>query len=646
MAVASVKIASIIGVLKELDPVINLCGQTQYFHPEDALSFYSDTRNFTPIFEENPYSAPLQALKDTVHAAGKELELLEKSDTSVEQQTLIENANALTDKMEALLEKRLAINHALDGYAKSIVEISHFLGLNLDLKKIFACKYIKVRFGRLPRESYDKLESYQDNPYILFFQCTSDKTHYWGVYFAPIEYADEIDRIFSGLFFERLRISATDSTPEERLQVLNQEVAAQQKELAQVEAEIDALWEKERAQFLTIYTRLAELDAYFGIRRYAAKYNNSFIVTGWIPAEKEAEFTALLDKTEGIEYTIENAEEARKHEPPVRLKNKKPFKPFEYFVGMYGLPQYNEVDPTPLVAITYVLLFGIMFGDLGQGLLVALVGYLMWKLKKMPLGRILIPCGISSAVFGTIFGSVFGFEHALDPMYQGLFHLESKPIEVMAADTTNYIIYGAVGIGVFLLIVAMLINIYSSFKRKNYGNALFGPNGVAGLVFYASLVFGLVGQMLLGISVFNILYIVFLIVLPLLCILFREPLGKLIIHDPDWKPESWGGYIMQNFFELFEQVLSYVTNTMSFMRVGAFVLVHAGMMMVVFTLAEMSSGFFYVFIIILGNILVSAMEGLLVGIQVLRLEFYEMFSRFFEGGGNPFTPVSVHPSNS
>ena len=117
-----------------------------------------------------------------------------------------------------------------------------------------------------------------------------------------------------------------------------------------------------------------------------------------------------------MEYTFEDAEEELSHSPPVALKNRKVFKPFEFFVDMYGLPAYDEVDPTPFVAITYVLLFGIMFGDLGQGLCVSIVGWLMWKWKKMKLGKALIPCGISSAIFGTLFGSVFGFEHALDPL--------------------------------------------------------------------------------------------------------------------------------------------------------------------------------------------------------------------------------------
>ena len=121
-------------------------------------------------------------------------------------------------------------------------------------------------------------------------------------------------------------------------------------------------------------------------------------------------------------------------------------------------------------------------------------------------------------------------------------------------------------------------------------------------------------------------------------LLFKEILIDLVNRKPDWKPESIGDYLMQNIFELLEYVLSYASNTVSFLRVGAFVLVHAGMMMVVFNLAGADKN---LFVIILGNVLVIALEGLLTGIQAMRLEFYEMFSRFYEGDGRAFNAVRL-----
>ena len=140
---------------------------------------------------------------------------------------------------------------------------------------------------------------------------------------------------------------------------------------------------------------------------------------------------------------------------------------------------------------------------------------------------------------------------------------------------------------------------------------------------------------------YAIFFIIVFLILPIILIFFKEILGKLIMRSPNWVPESWGDYILQNFFEMFEVILSYLTNTMSFLRVGAFVLVHAGMMMVVFTIANMCGPVGYIIAVIIGNIFVAALEALLAGIQVLRLEFYELFSRFFEAQGRPFNPVII-----
>jgi len=115
----------------------------------------------------------------------------------------------------------------------------------------------------------------------------------------------------------------------------------------------------------------------------------------------------------------------------------------------------------------------------------------------------------------------------------------------------------------------------------------------------------------------------------------------LVNKEPDWKPESWKDYIVENIFESIEVLLSYVTNTMSFLRVGAFVLVHAGMMMVVFVLAETAGPIAYWPIVVVGNVIVMVLEALLVAIQVLRLEYYELFSRFYSGEGRPYEPVKL-----
>ncbi|QAT49791.1 ATPase [Caproiciproducens sp. NJN-50] len=646
MAVVKIKILNVIGRLSELDEVTTALGKSGVFHPDNALAFYSDTSEFIPLNDENPYTDALHLMDETLKSIDRHVDLL-NSRTVEKIAPTIKNWRSYVKNFSAsvnnLLKSRDEIDKKIADDSRELEKVGRFKDLDLNLDDLRECKFIKIRFGSLPHESYDKLASYDKDPYVVFFPGSRDEERYWGMYCAPTERIAEVDRIFSGLYFERTRLHELTGTMKTALSQLasrRESEAAQREEIGR---QLDNLWEKEKQTVQNIYSWLSEEYVYYNIRRYAARYGDNFILTGWIPADRENQIQAQMNELQTVKCTFDHAEnpEVLMHSPPVKLKNKKLFRPFEYFVEIYGLPSYDEIDPTVLVAITYFLLFGIMFADLGQGLCVIAAGYYMWKKLKMKLGRILIPCGVSSSFFGILFGSFFGFEHFLDPFYHAVFGLEEKPISVLEPETTNYIILFSVAVGISLVMIAMLINIYSSLKRKNYTNAFFGPNGVAGLIFYSSIVFGFGGQILLGWKIVTLPYVLCLIVLPLIVMFFREVLGGLAEARPDWKPEKWGDYIMQNFFEVFEFLLSFLTNTMSFIRVGAFVLVHAGMMMVVFMLAEMSSGLGFALIVLIGNIFVIALEGLLVGIQALRLEFYEMFSRFFDGEGRPFLPVVV-----
>ncbi|WRK52363.1 V-type ATPase 116kDa subunit family protein [Coprobacillaceae bacterium CR2/5/TPMF4] len=145
--------------------------------------------------------------------------------------------------------------------------------------------------------------------------------------------------------------------------------------------------------------------------------------------------------------------------------------------------------------------------------------------------------------------------------------------------------------------------------------------------------------MFLGLGFVNIFYVLILIVVPLLLIFLKEPLIRKFEENEEMFPNGFGAFFVEGFFELFEVVLSFITNTMSFLRVGGFVLSHAGMMLVVYTLAGMVGGVGEYIVIVIGNVFVMCLEGLIVGIQVLRLEFYEMFSRYYEGNGIPFRTI-------
>ncbi len=563
----------------------------------------------------------------------------------------LEEARPFVEKFTAEVARRGKEKTEMDAklatYEQAKAQLYHLTGLQTSMDEIFSCKYLKVRFGRLPKDSYVKLPYYEGHSFT-FRQFDFDGEYYWGMYFVPEQSAEEVDRIFSTLYFERIWVpDFVHGTPQDALaQILSEEaeMAARRKELDNLAdiatpAEVQQLqkiaaWLNYESQIAQMYSRVVLLD-------------NSYYISGFVPQDSvQALRDAVKNTLPEVRVCADDelgtpAAPAAQLHPPTKLANNWLLRPFEMFVTMYGLPAYGDIDPTPFVAVTYAILFGVMFGDVGQGVLLGLVGYfVMYKKLHMQLGLILTRCSVFSVLFGFVYGSVFGFEHALDGLYRAL-GFAGKPVEVMETNTINGILITSVAAGVCIIVCAMAAGILSDVRRGEKVKAVVSVNGVAGLVFYLSII-GLLLPML-GFSLPFIgtpVYIALGLVVPFLCMYFSETLCRLAAGEHPGKP---GEILINGFFEMFDAVLSFASNTMSFLRVGGFVLAHAGMMSVVFTLAEMAGGnvVLYAVIAAAGNVFVMALEGLFVGIQVLRLEFYEIFSRFFEADGRPFSPLHV-----
>jgi V/A-type H+-transporting ATPase subunit I len=296
---------------------------------------------------------------------------------------------------------------------------------------------------------------------------------------------------------------------------------------------------------------------------------------------------------------------------------------------MYGLPSYNEIDPGFFLAFTYTILFGMMYGDAGHGLVLIIVGILMYKLKGMWLGKILSCIGCSSVVFGLIYGSIFGFEDIL-PFG---FH-------VLEDGNTMTALYIAIGLGIVIILTCMALNMINGLKQKNVEKIFFSPNGIPGFMMFAYLGVAVLLTMYTDVNILTKPFILVFVGLPIALMFFKTPLVCLCTGQK-WKPESVAMFIVESFFELFETFLSYISNVLSFLRVAAYAISHAGMMMVVFLLAETAAGGHNPVVLIIGNIIVIGLEGLLACIQALRLEFYEMFGRFYDDGGKPFKPCVI-----
>ena len=340
---------------------------------------------------------------------------------------------------------------------------------------------------------------------------------------------------------------------------------------------------------------------------------------GWVPENRCDELVTALHDAE-VPFLI-NREPAQQHgPPPVQLDNPRWVRRFETFVRGFGVPAANEVDPSPLLAVMTPLMFGYMFGDVGQGAILILIGYL--ARRRFPIMELLIAGGISSVIFGFLYGSIFANEHLLPALW---LRPMDEPLWVLGAP----IVFGFVAICASMLLFALQALWCGSIRR-------WWATGAPILVLYFAL----------PLSLFSA-NAALLIVLVSLTWLFAA-VG--IRGYRELGPSGVPGAVFREFAELLEIVFQLVINTLSFARLGAFALAHAGLGVAVMALAEMPAslpGSIVVYVI--GNAIVITLEGLVVSIQTTRLVMFEFFRRFLVGEGRPFQPLTLpngtHPAS-
>lgn len=245
-------------------------------------------------------------------------------------------------------------------------------------------------------------------------------------------------------------------------------------------------------------------------------------------------------------------------------------------------------------------------------------------------GGILVACGFSAAICGLIYGSVFSSEHLLPALW---FHPTANIMTLFAA---------TILIGILFIMTGLLVNIINNILNADYTEALLDKRGLVILVIYAATVLFAFNYQRSG-QVPAIWEISAFIMLPLTLFALRGVIGPAFFHQES--PHSASEYIIETVMEIVETGLSLFANTISFIRVGAFALSHAGLSIVTYTLAGIadpglqSAG--AILIIITGNIFIIGFEGLICGIQSMRLEYYEFFSKFFQGDGVVFSPFTL-----
>jgi V/A-type H+-transporting ATPase subunit I len=504
--------------------------------------------------------------------------------------------------------------------------LSNFANLHIDLSMLRSkTRFLDFYVGIVPRENVRQLEGAVGLAKHLLYTYLVSGSNAHVVIVGPTGGEDtNLKSVLDSAGFQSLAIPPElENRPSQVRAELEQrqaQITAQRQELQEkLDSWADGF--KERLADARVTLLLAE--PFVDLDSSTHSSGHLAYTAGWVPARAVPQIEQRLRQELAHPFSLE-ARNPRPDEralvPTVPVRNRL-LAPFAMLVKQYGIPRYGEVDPTPLFALTFVFMFGMMFGDVGQGAVIALAAWLARRiLKRFTLFGVLI--GLSSMVFGFLFGSIFGYEHVLHPLWISPL---SDPI---------YMLSIALAWGVIFIVGACTLAIYNRLATGYWRAALFEHHGLVNLLFYLALIGG--GYQLYSTGRFGwqATSVVLLSLLALAVYTWRE------MQAPT------GEKLLVVVIETLETVIGYVSNTLSFLRVAAFSLNHVALSIAVFTLAGMMDTAGHWITVVLGNLFILVLEGGIVLIQVMRLEYYEGFSRYFFGDGREFTPVRLRASTN
>lgn len=628
--------AVISGPADKLDEAIRGLMLGMEFHPMPAAEVFGSGELRVPSGDD-PYRPALSSILALLTKLGIKPEYRSFDGFGYDLESCEKYISAASGEAARVITHRNAEMSLASDNEELIGRLEPLSLLTVDLEELLAVKHLKLYFGSIDAELWDEVRAAaeRERGVFLFRSGFSEGKVCCILLTLPGAALREEDRLRDFGFQPENAPNAAGLTgvPARRIVQLREEAEDARRQAAQFTAELEALRERERGDLLSCYSWLRYMSEAYDLRRFSALSEDDFYLCGWLPAGELEAFSKAAEAL-GCFCSLDKPGYADIGHVPVKFSRGFFSRIFAPFVEMYGAPAYGECDPRVFMFVTYCLLFGLMFGDVGQGVVLIGFGLFLFKKKGMWLGRILAAVGCSAVIFGFVYGSVFGNEHLL------------PGFKVLEGDGVVTILLATAGVGVVLILISGVLNIITGFRQKDYRKALFSANGVTGVLFLAGMVGCAASDALFATGLLSSGAVWFVFALLLLSIWFGEPLVHMLgLAPPEHgQKTSAGMMILEGFFELFEAFLSWLSNCLSFLRVGTYAICHAIMMLIVYALSETSGGYSMIGLVI-GNIIVMGIEAALVCIQALRLEFYELFGRFYTGRGQAFAPAHIDYSS-
>jgi len=634
---------TISGHKKELNSLSNLLDDNQLVH---LVDYNNDDEGFK-IGASLPYGSKTSEILVKLRSVIKLLEVSpnppENLKLSSDIEKEISDLDSIASQAHDLKDKQRDCDRRIDDLETSLDQIEMFSGLDLDLKYLSGYESMKVFTGRIG-EDVDTSVLDSDLEIIRF-----DETI---IVFCPKDDADSTERALLDLGFRSIDVPQIEGDPSIVESKINSDLVQLRNERDSIDHEIEALAKRHGDWLISCEEHYTALSEKSSLPLKLATTDNMFVLDGWVPSKSVSNLQQALQKLD-VYYEVEDAMES---EPPIKLDNPGPMKPFEMFTKLYSTPKHWEFEPTAIIFITYPLFFGLMVGDAGYGLAYILFAqYLIGKFSHsegiVALGKILRMAGVYTFFFGTfIYAEAFGksfyeigqfyeigelfkyypflfaktygpsFNVPLIEHYDGApWHL---PIHKFSPYGAQLMLLSSVIIGFIHISLGLILGFINEMKHHNLKHAM-----------YAKMSFLLIlwGGVMALVSVVGLLPD---IVQTIGIVVMLTGLGLAIIGE--------GIVGLLEFPTVFSNVISYA-------RIGAIGLSDYGL---AFTVNYISLKMLVpmgpigiiaaIFIMLIGHLTVFTLGIIGTGINSLRLQYVEFFTKFVQGGGTLYDPFGYN----
>lgn len=569
-----------------------------------------------------------------------------------------ESATKIIDSVEDIHKKELTAADEEKRAVSAYKEALAFANLKVPYSDLESLSFLTLRIGKIDPEKIDDLKARLGSRGIIV-KLGDDDSRILAASSKKARFA--LDGELKEAGFTELQVPKDfKGIPDEVLLTLERnktEAAAALEEIQTERRNFAETHKDELYRLLQIYSIGSQI---YSVENSLESTEFVYRITGWIPAflirKVMKDLDELTQSRAGIREFLPTEVPSvisGQEKVPVQVKHGKIVSNFERMIFSYGSPLYGTIDPTPFVALFFTVLFGIMFGDAGQGLCFLIIGILCC-LKKIKIsgwekfGGIFCCIGISSTIMGLLTGEFFANETLLRPFalwVTGLFGTPHAPILHMmpssdpASITRMFAFFGfTISIGFIINSCGLIINIINQFSLRRIGKALFGKTGISGAVFFWYVIIFAVRVALFKHA--PAAYDWVIISVSLFLTACSEIFQRLVDGERPILENGLFSAVIGAVVEIIEVISSYLSNTVSFVRVGAFALAHAVLGYIINTFVELAPGAGGIAVAILGNAIVVVLEGMIVAIQVVRLQYYEFFSKFFSETGREFKPFS------